>query len=38
MFAGVALLAAIGLTGSLLMRRLHRRVVFWEGAARGEQS
>ncbi|WYX21145.1 ABC transporter permease [Achromobacter xylosoxidans] len=31
MFAGVALLAAIGLTGSLLMRRLHRRVVFWEG-------
>lgn len=34
MFAGVFLLAAIGLTGSLLMRRLHQRVVFWEGEAR----
>src|SRR5690606_32976358 len=31
MFAGVILLAAIGLTGSLLMRAVHRRVVFWEG-------
>lgn len=34
MFAGVFLLAALGLCGSLLMRRLHRRVVFWEGEAR----
>ena len=34
MFAGVFLLAAIGLTGSLLMRLLHRKVVFWEGGGR----
>jgi NitT/TauT family transport system permease protein len=33
MFAGVILLAAIGLTGSLLVRAIHRRVVFWEGRA-----
>jgi NitT/TauT family transport system permease protein len=36
MFAGVLLLAAIGLIGSMLMRALHRHVVFWE--SRGERS
>ncbi|CAM3999027.1 ABC transporter permease [Bordetella tumulicola] len=30
MFSGVLLLAVIGLTGSLIMRAIHRRVVFWE--------
>lgn len=30
MFAGVLLLAVIGLAGSMLMRQLHHRVVFWE--------
>jgi NitT/TauT family transport system permease protein len=30
MFAGVILLAAFGITGSQLVRWLHRRVVFWE--------
>lgn len=30
MFAGVVLLAAIGIIGSLLVRFIHRRVVFWE--------
>ena len=30
MFSGVLLLAVIGLTGSLVMRAVHRRVVFWE--------
>ena len=30
MFSGVLLLAAIGLTGSMIMRAVHRRVVFWE--------
>ncbi len=34
MFAGVALLAVLGLSGSLLMRGLHARVVFWEAGAR----
>ena len=37
MFAGVLLLAAIGLTGSLLMRLLHRKVVFWEGGGSGRR-
>ncbi|OZI42935.1 ABC transporter permease [Bordetella genomosp. 4] len=36
MFSGVLLLAAIGLTGSLIMRAIHRRVVFWE--ARSEKA
>ncbi|OZI34886.1 ABC transporter permease [Bordetella genomosp. 10] len=36
MFAGVILLALIGLTGSLLMRALHRRVVFWEKTHSGD--
>ncbi len=36
MFAGVILLAVIGLTGSLLMRALHRRVVFWEKTHSGD--
>lgn len=36
MFSGVLLLAAIGLTGSLIMRAIHRRVVFWE--ARSENA
>jgi NitT/TauT family transport system permease protein len=35
MFAGVLLLAVIGLAGSMLMRDVHRRVVFWE--SRGER-
>jgi NitT/TauT family transport system permease protein len=35
MFAGVLLLAVIGLAGSMLMREVHRRVVFWE--SRGER-
>jgi NitT/TauT family transport system permease protein len=30
MFAGVFLLAAIGIGGSQLVRAIHRRVVFWE--------
>jgi NitT/TauT family transport system permease protein len=30
MFAGVFLLAAIGIAGSQLIRAIHRRVVFWE--------
>lgn len=30
MFAGVLLLAAFGMTGSALVRFLHRRIVFWE--------
>lgn len=34
MFAGVFILAAIGMTGSGIMRVLHRRVVFWEGERR----
>ena len=37
MFAGVILLAVIGLTGSLLMRAVHRRVVFWEGSQNGQR-
>lgn len=37
MFAGVLLLAAIGLTGSLLMRALHRKVVFWEARSERQQ-
>jgi NitT/TauT family transport system permease protein len=32
MFAGVFILAAIGMTGSGIMRYVHRRAVFWEGA------
>jgi NitT/TauT family transport system permease protein len=32
----VLLLAAIGLAGSMLMRALHRHVVFWE--SRGDRS
>jgi NitT/TauT family transport system permease protein len=35
MFAGVLLLAVIGLAGSMLMRQLHHRVVFWE--SRGDR-
>ncbi|AOB31218.1 ABC transporter permease [Bordetella sp. H567] len=35
MFAGVLLLAVIGLAGSMLMRRVHHRVVFWE--SRGDR-
>lgn len=38
MFAGVILLAVIGLTGSLLMRALHRRVVFWEATRASAKS
>jgi NitT/TauT family transport system permease protein len=34
MFAGVLLLAVIGLAGSMLMRVVHRRVVFWESRTR----
>lgn len=30
MFAGVILLAAVGLAGSLIVRAVHRHVVFWE--------
>lgn len=33
MFSGVLLLAIIGLTGSLIMRTVHRRVVFWEAGS-----
>ncbi|WP_029006170.1 ABC transporter permease [Azorhizobium doebereinerae] len=32
MFAGVLILSAMGMAGSSLMRFIHRRVVFWEGA------
>ncbi|ARP81627.1 ABC transporter permease [Bordetella genomosp. 8] len=35
MFAGVLLLAVIGLAGSMLMRQIHQRVVFWE--SRGDR-
>jgi len=30
MFAAVAILALMGILASELLRRLHRRVVFWE--------
>jgi NitT/TauT family transport system permease protein len=30
MFAGVVLLAVIGVCGAQIVRVLHRRVVFWE--------
>lgn len=33
MFAGVVLLAAIGIAGSQIVRVIHRRVVFWEQPA-----
>lgn len=32
MFAGVLILAVIGMAGSAIMRAIQRRVVFWEGA------
>ncbi|MVW70182.1 MULTISPECIES: ABC transporter permease [unclassified Bordetella] len=37
MFSGVLLLAAIGLTGSMIMRAIHRRVVFWESRSSGKR-
>ncbi|WP_207541113.1 ABC transporter permease [Sabulicella rubraurantiaca] len=34
MFAGVLVLAAVGMAGSAIIRALHRRVVFWEADPR----
>lgn len=36
MYAGVVLLAAIGIGGSLGVRAIHRRVVFWEASTNEE--
>jgi NitT/TauT family transport system permease protein len=36
MYAGVVLLAALGIGGSLGIRGIHRRVVFWEASTNEE--